>query len=85
MKVEFANNFFGPNHVLYRKDVVYDLPNEWKKLLPKTANIIEEPKKASVKQATVKKEASTPDENDPKEVAKKQAEEVENILNGKTK
>jgi hypothetical protein len=82
MKVQFQNSFFGPDHTLYRKDTVYDVPAEWKDTLPKGAQILEEAKKSSVKQAN-RKEAD-PEEN-PKQVAKNSAEEVQKILEGKTK
>lgn len=78
MKVIFNNDFFGPNHTLYRKDTEYDVPDEWKDLLPKGAKVLKESKKAEVKQAD-------PKENDPKSVAKAQADEVQKILEGKTK
>lgn len=82
MKVVFKNSFFGPDHTLYRKEREYDIPAEWKEILPKGTVILDEPKKSSVKQAD-KKEAN-PEEN-PKEVAKASAEEVQKILEGKTK
>lgn len=84
MKVVFRNNFFGPNHTLYRKDTEYDVPAEWKKILPSTTEILEEPKKSNPKQADTKK-AEVKDEDDPKAIAKAQEDEVKKILEGKTK
>lgn len=89
MKVLFKNSFFGPDHKLYRKEEEYDVPAEWKGILPKTAIIVKEAKKADVKQADKKetpvKEKEASKENDPKAIAKEQAAEVDKILKGKTK
>lgn len=42
MKVKFRQNWFGPNGSRFRRDGVYDVPDEWKARLPKSVTVIEE-------------------------------------------
>lgn len=78
MKVMFKNSFFGPDHTLYRKDEEHDVPAEWKDILPEGTIILDQPKKADLKQAK-------PSEENPKAAAKDSEDEVKKILEGKTK
>lgn len=49
MKVKLAKDWFAPNGAYYRArgGVVVDIPNELKKDLPKSAKIVDGPKKAA--------------------------------------